>query len=105
MQIKTDGALSACLALPTCRQPAPAVYSQTGKMRGPPAGQSLAQRPPELHIGWKAIYLLGLKLKQTPREAGGWLFLSTIRSNLLLIKSKGLQVLRASPTPQMEYSM
>lgn len=86
MQIKADGALSVCLALPTCRQPAPAVYSQIGKMRGPSAGQSVAQRPPELHMGWKIIYLLGLKQKQSPREAGGWLFLCTIRSSLLLIK-------------------
>lgn len=79
-------------------------------MRGPSAGQSVVQGPPELpacafQMGWKAMYLLGLKQKQTPEEVGGWLFLSTIRSNLLLIKSKCLQVLRTFPTPQMEESM
>lgn len=68
------------------QEPAPTVYSQIGKMRGPLAGQSGAQRPPELHMGWKTIYLLGLKQKQTPREAGEWLFLSTVRSSLLIIK-------------------
>lgn len=61
-----------------------------------------ATRAPALHRGWKAIYLLHPKQKQTPREAGGWLFLSTIRSSLLLIKSKSLQVLRTFPTPHME---
>lgn len=61
-----------------------------------------ATRAPALHMGWKAIYLLHPKQKQTPREAGKWLFFSTIRSSLLLIKSKSLQVLRTFPTPHME---
>lgn len=75
MQIKTDGALSACLGLPTCSSQ-PAVHSQIGKMRGPSAGQSVAQRPQSsVHSIWDGktfIYYILNKIKPQGRQEGGY---------------------------------
>ena len=86
--------------LPTCRQPAAAVYSWLGKMRAPLAGRGGLRWPRELaaralRVGWKAMYSRGLKRKNptNPEEVRGWLFLSATGSSVLSIKWSGLQVL------------